>query len=249
MYLKDLAASLLRRWYLFLVAVLIAAAGCWGVVRMVGPTYEQTAGIVLMPPPSPADPGANRYLQLSSLSQAVDVLVRSVGNDATHEEVARVAGPGEYLVAPDSTTSAPIVTITASAKTQTAATATLTAALTRVPINLADLQANLSIPNDNRITSIVVSQDKQPKIYTKGMIRAGGAVTVLLLVLLCPLIGALDGFLLRRRRRIGPHRIDPWSDRRNELRHLSQHPEESDTPEVAERAAEDRRTLLRGRVR
>lgn len=248
MYLKDLAASLLRRWYLFLVALILGAMACLAVVRMVGPTYEQAAGIVLMPPKNPADPTANRYLELSSLSQAVDVLVRSLGNDATRAEVARSAEGGDYTTAPDATTSAPIVVITATAKTPAAVTATLGAVMQRVPLNLSDLQAGLDISGANRITSVVVSQDTKPTTVRKAMMRAGAATTVLVLVLLTVLIGALDGFLLRRRREPGPQELDRLSARRKEMVGHLRSPESSEDDSDEEEDPPDR-LVLHGRAR
>ena len=156
MYLKDLTASLLRRWYLFLTALILTAGACFGVVHLVGPTYKQSASIVLLPPKSP-DADTNRYLDLGSLSQAVDVLVRSLQSDATHARVVPTPGTGDYTVAPDPTTSAPIAVITATAGSPGSAAKILAAVLTQVPDNLTALQSNLGIGDTNRITSIVVA--------------------------------------------------------------------------------------------
>lgn len=251
MYLKDLMGSLLRRWYLFLVALALTAGACVEVVHMVGPTYEQSASVVLLPPKSPTDQDSNRYLDLGSLSQAVDVLVRSLQSDATHEQVVPTPGSGDYGVAPDPTTSAPIAVITVTAKTPGAAATILAAVLAQVPKNLTALQSNLNIDADARITSIVVAQDQRPRMMVKPQLRAGAAASVVVLAGLALLIGAADGLLLRRRRGRGLRPVDEPAGGVDSLskRRKDRAPSEDDDEDPDDADPTERRTLLRRRAR
>lgn len=198
MYLHDIWASLVRRWILVL-ACLLATAGLGLVVaQKVPPTYESAADIVLVPPKSTVDPGANRYLSLIGLRQAVDVLTRSLGSDSTKDAIHEVAPEGEFEATADLTTSAPILTVTAKAGSPGSAQKLLDAALAQVPINLRQLQTSVQIGTKNQITPQLIAQDEQPKTVTKKQVRAVGAVVAISLLLSAMLVGAVDNRLLRR---------------------------------------------------
>jgi hypothetical protein len=199
MYLRDLAASLLRRWYLVTVAVVLTVSASLGVLAHVGPTYQMSASVVLVPPTSTEDPGANRYLALSGLTQAVSVVIRALNGDQTNAAVDKVEPHGTYLAAPDYTTSAPIIVLTATASSPTVARALLDASLSQVPTNLARLQDQLSIGQNAQITAIGVSHDDKPTVVQKKRLRLVAALAVLLMGLFAVAIGAIDGAMVRRR--------------------------------------------------
>jgi hypothetical protein len=201
MYLRDLAASLGRRWQLFCVALLLTAAACYGVFSLVGPTYVAKGGVVLLPPPDPENPDANRFLALSSLKQATDVLVRSLGSEQTHGAVAGRLPGADYTVEPDLTTSAPVLVVRATGRSPHAASAMLDGVLSRVPVNLSKLQGALDIAEGNQIVYEVLATDQTPAYAAKGQLRACAALGALLFAGLCLVIGALDGTLLRRQER------------------------------------------------
>jgi hypothetical protein len=199
MYLQDLLASLRRRWYLFLVAILVTAAACYGVAKAVGPTYAAEGAVVLLPPPDPKNPDTNRFLSLGSLKEAGDVLIRSLRSDRTHRTIVRAAPGGDYTVDPDFTTSAPVIVIRSEAPSAGAAAAILRAVLEQLPRSLADLQSALGIAAGNRIVSEAIQVDGQPEFVPQGQLRAAAGAGVLLLALLSVLIGAVDGLIARRR--------------------------------------------------
>src|SRR5689334_22191992 len=199
MYLHDLFASLMRRWYLLLVAVLITLVAAFGVARMVGPTYKAQGAVVLLPPIDPASPDANRFLALGSLRQAGDVLVRTMLNSSTSQLIATAVPGSRYTVEPDYTTSAPVILVTATAATPEAATQTLGVVIKQVPVNLGGLQKDLAITRDNQIVSEVIDLDAKPAYVMKGQLRAVAGAGVLVFGLLTLLIGAFDAALLRRR--------------------------------------------------
>ena len=201
MYLRDLGASLTRRWYLLIVAIVLAALASYGAAQMVGPTYAASGGVVLLPPPDPENPDANRFLALGSLKQAGDVLVRSLTNDATHLAIQGQVSGGDYTVEPDYTTSAPVIVVKATAPDPVTTRALLAAVITRVPVNLQDLQNGLKIDPQNQIVVELVDADTKPVLVVKKQLRATAAAGVLVLGLLAVLIGALDGVLMRRRNR------------------------------------------------
>lgn len=197
MYLRDLADSLRRRWILVVLAVMMTAGMCFLASRSIAPTYKSEASMVLVPPKSVVEPTANRFLGLSSLTQAVDVLTRLLNADETQELVHKKEPAGTYEATVDDATSAPVLVITAEAPTAGEAGALVDAVLNQAPSSLAALQSELSIAPKAAITSIPLTRD-EPKASQKSRMRAIAALGVMGLAGGAVLIGALDGVLLVR---------------------------------------------------
>lgn len=215
MYVRDLADSMLRRWYLFVVALAVTAGACFFASQAIGPTYRSQASVVLVPPKSAEDPSANRFLALSGLTQAVDVLSRAMNADKTHESVHQVVPEGTFEVTEDGSTSAPVLLIAAEASSVAQVDALVAEVLRQVPSQLSALQSDLSIPKGAEITSMPLVQDDDPTASQKARMRAIAALAVLCLGASALLIGALDGvLLLRSARKLGgrPTQGQPGSD-------------------------------------
>lgn len=198
MYVRDLAESMLRRWYFVVVALAITAGACFLASTSIPPTYQTEASVVLIPPKSVEEPTANPFLALSSLAQAVDVLSRALNADETHAVVHKVAPAGTFEVAEDGATSAPVLIITAQAASSAEADALVNAVLKQVPATLSGLQSALSIAEGAEITSIPLDRDENPVLSQKARLRAIAALTILCMGGSALLIGALDGILLAR---------------------------------------------------
>lgn len=223
MQLTIFWAALVRRWYLVLVALACTVVVTVLVVNRVGPTYQATGSVLLLPPMTTVRQGTNLqtdgnpYLMLGGLNQARDIVIRAVQSKATREEVCQSrADPGyeemrtqlcgqdptvSYEVTQDYTTNAPIVVITVDAKSPRNAVTGELAMMERVPKALVDLQAELQLKSEATITSKVLITDKAPDVVRKTQIRAGivaaaGTLSVTLL-----LIGLFDGLVAVRRAR------------------------------------------------
>jgi len=201
MYLRDLAASCLRRWYIAVLCLIGIAVMAMATASHIPATYEAQASVVLVPPRDPETPNANRYLSLGGLTQAVDVLTRSLSADETRRLVKAEQPTGSYEVVNDWATSAPMLVVTAKGESPAATRATLDAVLARVADNLRQLQTTLNIGADSQIMSLVVSRDAKPRKVTKSQVRAMVAVVGAGVVASALLLGAADGLLLRRSRR------------------------------------------------
>lgn len=200
MYMRDLWTTLARRWLLTLFCLAASGALVLVVATKVPPTYESTADVVLVPPKSAEDPTANRYLSLSGLRQAVDVLTRSLGSDRTVTQIRDRAPAGTFETAADFTTSAPIVIVTVEAPTADQAQRLLDAVIAQVPLSLNALQKSVQIETKDQITPQVVAEDEEPQAVNKKQVRAVGAVLALALLASAMLVAAADSLLLRRRR-------------------------------------------------
>jgi len=214
-------ATLRRRWYFLLIALLCTATATYITVDNVGPTYEAKGAVLLIPPVTTVQKNesntvGNPYLLLDGLGQIRDIVISTMLAQATHDELcqprpddptyesmrAELCRPHPsvtYEVTEDFTNRAPIILITVEAKSQTNLATALRAALDRVPIILTDLQAGLKVGADAEITSTVIVADEKPDIVRKNQIRAGIAVGAVTLALSLLIIGLIDGLLAARR--------------------------------------------------
>ncbi|GAA2106742.1 hypothetical protein GCM10009841_26220 [Microlunatus panaciterrae] len=203
MQFKDLWATLLRRWYLVLVAVMITIGASSAVVFLVGPTYEAKGSVLLIPPGttvSQANPSGtlgNPFLSLGGLNQARDIVVNTMASKSVYEDLCNHKGdssyeqmrvelcksrPGvSYQATPDFTSSAPVILVTVEADSSTNAVTALHAVMERVPATLTQLQSDLGLRPRAEITSIPLVSDDHPDAVHKTQIRAGiaaGAATL-----------------------------------------------------------------------
>ena len=167
MYLRELATTLRRRWYLTIVGLIATAVLCAATLSLFPATYQAEANIVLLPPASTVEKGGNPYLQLGNLSQVVDVMIRALNSQDAVQQAAVIAPTGTYEVAPDYTTSGPIFVITAQDITPEATLATLKAVSDKVAPTLAGLQESLAIAPPSQITSTVLTSDGHPRLSVR----------------------------------------------------------------------------------
>lgn len=199
MFLRDIVATLRRRWYLTIVGLLAAAGLCFAATSLVPQSYEAKASMVLLPPASSVVEGGNPYLQLGGLDQVVAVLVRSLGSQTSMEAVAAAVPDGSYVVAPDYATSGPILVITADNESPEATLATLNEVINMTTPTLANLQESVGIAPGSRITAQVLTSDDHPEAVRKSQIRALIVAAGIGLLGSALVIALVDSWLLRRR--------------------------------------------------
>lgn len=204
MRLTDFWATLLRRWYLGLAVLALTVGGTLYVVDKVGPTYEADGSVLVFPPVATVQretelqAQGNPYLVLNGVSQARDIVIRTLTSKSTLDEVANEFPGSTFEATPDFTNSAPIILITAEAGSSADATAVLATVMDRVPKILVDLQSGLDLPSQAEITSRPLVADAEPDPVYSGQIRAGLVAGVVALGLGLLLIGLLDGLLAGR---------------------------------------------------
>ena len=224
MQLRVLWATLLRRWYLLLLTLVVAAAGCVGAVVRLGPSYEAVGAVLILPPVTSArgstttTTSGNPYLQLDGLGQVRDIVIRAMSAKTTFDELCRPRetpgyeemrvelcrsnGPRvTYEALPDATNGAPIVVVTVEANSEANAIVVLTAVMDRAPTILSELQSGLRLGANEEITSTVLVQDRRPEAVHKTQIRAGIVVGGGVLAVGLLLIGLFDGLIAARRAR------------------------------------------------
>ncbi len=199
--LKRLAKSLLRRWYVSVPAILLAGALCLYAYNKTTPMYERTASEILIPGKASVPVGGNPYYYLGGLSQASDVLVRSLNSTAVMGPILDGFPNTTAVVARDVSTSGPMLTVTVDGPSDEAVASVLQEVIDSIPTTLGGLQDEANVPSESRIGTLTLTQDATSKLIQKSRYETIGVIAVGSLVGIVLLVGLLDGLLLTLQRR------------------------------------------------
>ncbi|HJQ02117.1 MAG TPA: hypothetical protein VJ851_10985 [Jatrophihabitans sp.] len=198
---SDLPRIMLQRWYFTLVGLLITVVLCGLAAIAVPVKYQAKAQILVLPPHTSVGTGGNPYLALGGLQAAADVLARAMSDGKTFLLLRSEGITGTYTVARDLTTSGPILLVAAEDSTPAGALNTLNGILGQAAPRLTELQDELSVPANTRLTSNVFTQDTVAGIQRKSQIRAILVALAAGVFITIMLVSAADSVLSRRRRR------------------------------------------------
>lgn len=201
MELRALLSVLLRRWLWVVAVVVLAVLAGVGVGKVVKPSYQTTASVILLPPADPSAGATNPYLALGNLDAASDVVVASINTDKLVQEMAQKYPSAQFVVAKDTTASAPFVLVTVSAGDPDQALHEMQDIVALVPVRLETLQSSAKVSSTALITSKVVAQSDQPAVVNKSRIRSMAMAVLAVGVLGMAALVGLDALLTRRRAR------------------------------------------------
>ncbi|MDP9980806.1 hypothetical protein J2W14_000182 [Pseudarthrobacter oxydans] len=199
MYLRDLYASLQRRWYLVVLGALLTVSLAFVVYFQAPVKYEATGSVALVPPATAVISGDNPFLYMGGLEQALGILTAKLNSDVAQRDIVGKYDAVQYSTNRDPSTNGPIVLVTVTGATAGETLGALTDVLAAVPQNLNSLQDSLNLTENSKITSMPLSSDEEAiidsSIRTRTVLAlaAGGVAGTLLLT------GQLDKILLRRR--------------------------------------------------
>ena len=222
MELGAFAAALVRRWYLVVLAVALAAGAALMTLTAVGPSYETRASVLLFPPSSDGSQtdeptSTNPYLELGGLTTARDILIRRLTSQSSRDALEKTHPDAGYGLAPDTTSAGPIVIVEVSATTAAQALDAQAALLDEFPGALADLQQGLGLSRPEFITARELTVDARAEVVHKSQIRAAIVAVVGVMALALALIGLIDGWLIARTqsRRVASDAADGGEDERD----------------------------------
>lgn len=190
--------TLWRHKVLTVVGLLMSAAAAFAAGRLVGPSYTAGAIVVLLPPAHDQQID-NPYLYLGGIQQARDVVQRSLVSEGVRADIARAEPAASYDVEADPLSEGPLLVVSTEASTADAALGSMRAVLAKVPPTVRSLQQRMAVQRGADITPLTVTQDRVATVVTKGQVRAGLGVAVLVAVLSVLGIGLVDGPWARRR--------------------------------------------------
>lgn len=219
MSLNAFWSALLRRWYLTLGGGIAAVALTALIVVQIGPTYKAEGSVLLFPPTTTLksakniETQGNPYLLLGGLTQARDIVIRTLKSTKNINEFAEQIPDATYDVTPDYTTSGPILVFEVKSRSPEAATTGLQTVMKDVPISLTELQSDLNLSAAAQITSRVVTADAKAQVVRSSQIRTGIVVAAMIGVLTLLLLGLIDGLLAARKRRMRAKALQEAEDR------------------------------------
>jgi hypothetical protein len=213
MNIAETLRGLLRRWYVVIPGLLLAAVAagyCW---LNVPPTYQRSASQLLLPAEATLpeveikdDEGEietlapNPFLYLGGLNTAADVLVSAVRGAPAVAEAALQHEGAEIEVGRDPMSSGPMLLITVTAPSDAAAAELIDTMLIQTEAVLEQLQTAQRVPETSRVLIAPIAVDTESVLGTKErMLTAAGAGAGLALLTLV-LGAAVDGLVRRRRR-------------------------------------------------
>jgi hypothetical protein len=208
----DTLRGLLRRWYIVLPGILVAASISIWAWFAIPPGYSRSATQLLIPGELSMPEGANPYLFLGGLAPAADVLVRAIGSENVVNEMDEEHPGVEIRISRDTTTAGPIILIRVTARSDADAEDVLDLLTERTKTVLEEFQDVERIPDDNRMTVIPVTVDKQSVLEQRNriLVTAGSGIVGVVLTLL--IAGLVDGFGQQRDRPGGAQRSKKKKD-------------------------------------
>ncbi|WP_156242336.1 hypothetical protein [Microbacterium oryzae] len=201
MRLADALRMLVRRWYVIVAGVLLAAGAVVFVWSEVTPDYQRSASQLLLPGALSIPEGGNPYLYIDGLGQAADVLSLALGAESLIEEVTADHPGATVTVARDFSTAGPVVRIDVSGPTDAEAEEILTDMIERTAVVLDDIQAKADVIAEDRISVLPLNVDASSTIDQRNRITFAGGAGLLVLLLTLGMAGLVDGLARSRRRK------------------------------------------------
>lgn len=198
MHLVDTLRSLLRRWYIFLLGLLLSVGLGYAAFSVIQPTYEGESSLLLMPPTEVVGDHGNPYLYLGGMNEALDVLIRRANAPDAIAAIEEKFDGVKVSSDADRTTSAPIVVISVSGLAEDDVLKVLDAERSTVIRNLESMQNELDVPPNMRISTkdLVIASEAEANqkmaIQLAILVVAAGSVGTLMFT------GFIDGQLILR---------------------------------------------------
>ncbi|GAA5201497.1 hypothetical protein [Microbacterium jejuense] len=200
MKLADAWRMLLRRWYIVVPGLLLAAACGVAAWMAVEPEYErQGVQIVLPGMGSLPEDATNPYLYLSGLALPADIVVQAVMGENVLNEVLEDF-PGAQVDVTRSGTSAPIITITVTAESDADAEKLLAIMMDRTTSTLESMQQEESIADSSRMSISTLAVDTQSRQIQRTRLLIAGGAALLVAAITLFVTALVDGLAKRRRR-------------------------------------------------
>lgn len=204
MNVSETLRGLWRRWYITIPGLILAVALAVGSFIVIKPGYERTATQLLLPGDGLVPEGTtNPYLFLGGLSQAADILTRTVGAGETLGPIAEKFPGLQVEVKRDPLSSGPVILFTVTAKSDADAAAALDDVLAASVETLDRLQTQQGVASRDRISISPLTKDaaSTPQQRTRMTVAAGVGLGIAALTLL--IASMVDGLVRRRRHRAG----------------------------------------------
>lgn len=202
MSLLDILRGLVRRWYVVLPGIVLAAAGAFGAWTVVPPDYERSAFQLLLPGRGTLPEGAsNPFLYLGGLTAPADVLVRAAGSEDSLKPILQEHPSAEIEIVRDAAAAGPMILTKVTAPSDAEAGDVLEFVVQKTTDTLEALQSAEGIPEADRIVIALVSVEEEGVARQRDRLVASVGVGAGLTIVTLVLASVLDGLATRSRRR------------------------------------------------
>jgi len=202
MNVLDTIRGLVRRWYISVPGLILAAVAVVGVWQVTPPEYERSASQLLLPGLGVLPEGAtNRFLFIGGLAPVADVLVRAVSSDDALNEILREHPNTQVHIIRDPTASGPVVLTTVTARDDAHIGEILDEVLTLTSETLERLQGEEGIPTRDRVTMNAIAIGQESTTRDRDRLVTSAAVGLGVALLTVVLASVVDGLVVRSRRR------------------------------------------------
>ena len=229
----EVLRALGRRWYVVIVGLLATGGLAYGALVTSPPEYHARGLVLLLPSQAAVGKGGNPFLQLSGLEQPAGILVASFSSAPARAEVEERSPTADYTIGIDDSTRGPVIAVDVTAASAAETMETLNHLVTRIPQELARLQAQVQAPSGTAIGSMPLTVDKKADVSRAGTIRTVIAALVVGLVGTGAAGYAVDALIQRRRLRSADANQDEDKD---------------ETPDADSDPEDGRRSTLRAKL-
>jgi hypothetical protein len=190
MDLFDLVKSCVRRWYVVLPLLLLAAYFSHHIYTSVKPVYYSSAVIGVAPPNTRVDQAAapgegvprNGLLDLGGASLITNMATLGLGDSSVRGQVAAAGGRPDYTVrmfpVPGTMPELPMIMIEATEPDPLAASKTVELVVAQADSTLRTLQQQANVAGNQMVTPFVVSPQSEPAPGMPSRTRSTIAVFV-----------------------------------------------------------------------
>jgi len=211
-----LVRTLLRRWYLTLPLLALAAYSSLTIPPDLPVEYETTAAVVLVGPeitevrPTAAPGARNRLLHLGdSLESVGEIVTLTLDADSARQRFARDGLIDDYRVSIED--DSPIIELTVAGEEPELVDSTVVALITTVESEIDDMQTELAVPTEEQLIVRRISSDNVPRPGLQSdkrsqvLLLAAGAILTIGVVVAADaaLERIVDARSSRRRQRVG----------------------------------------------
>jgi hypothetical protein len=177
MNLAEIWRIILKRWYILLPMLLLAAVLTAGVDQAIAAQYQSTSMLSLLASQQATKgtatlPGTGNPFSSfdSSLNDTADFLTRRVNSSADAQQLAAQGVTGEYSEAL-AASQGPFITVIVDGPSAAAAAAEMTTLITFTQQQLQALQEQENVPTVDMIRSAVIVPGGQPVAQTKSKLQ------------------------------------------------------------------------------
>jgi uncharacterized protein involved in exopolysaccharide biosynthesis len=191
----------LKRWYIVVAGLVIAGGLGAYVYSQIPPEYERSASVLLIPGEATIPEGGNPYLYLGGLGPASEVLLSTVNAPEIRDAILEDHPGADVVAYKNVTSSGPLISVTATAGSDATATRLVDEMLRTVPEQLDRLQTAAAVPDNARISSLVLGRDEESVIVQKTRLQLTAIAAAAVGILTIIIAGFIDALFDYRQRR------------------------------------------------